>query len=265
MDEINNAAESSRGKSSTARLSSLKKRASSLAKRGLYEEAIAHIEEAMAICPHDPRFTLQLADIYRAQNRIGPAIEAMRTAVDLDPHNSTAHEQLLKTLLELGHYDDAINTSRRLLSRCPKNLFARDILGIAYLQQGMLDKALLVTNEMIHLAPMDSANYFKKAVLLQQKGEVAQAMAEFIRSLEMDPEGDMADDTREAIAALDGYQLRQVLALAVEDAVFKAKLLLDPECAVLERGFRLSPGGLATLRQIDLDDLPGDPRNRYYH
>lgn len=241
------------------------KRANSLAERGLFDEAIAHVKEAIAIFPFEPRCSIQLAHLYRAQNKIGPAIEAMKNAVDLNPRDSNTHEQLLQALIELGRYDEAIRLSRKLLSTFPKNLFARDVLGIAYLQQGKIDESLRVTNELIRLAPIDPAHHFKKAVLLQQKGEIAQAMSAFTRSLEMDPCGDMADDAREAIAALDSYQLRQILTIAVEDVVFRTKLIRDPESASMERGFLLSSSGITTLKQIDIETLPGDMQNRYYH
>ena len=79
-------------------------------------------------------------------------------------------------LIELGRYDEAISLSRKMLAKFPRNLFARDVLGIAYLQQGKIEDSLRVTNELISLMPADPAHHFKKAVLLQQKGEIAQAM-----------------------------------------------------------------------------------------
>lgn len=263
MSETNNQSELL--KSNTARVSSLMRRASSFAQRGLYDKAIERIQEALTISPRDARCNVQLAKIYKAQNKIGPAIDAMQKAVEIDPSNSTVREQLLRTLLEIGRYDDAINLSCELLKQIPKNVFVRDVLGIIYLQQGELDKALQVTNELIRLDPTDPAHHFKRAVLLQQKGQITEAMQAFIRALEMDPDGDMADDAREAIAALDGYQLRQILTIAVDDAVFKTKLILDPDSAARERGFLLSNSGVAALKQIDLDDLPGESANRYYH
>ncbi len=241
------------------------RRATTLVERGQYDEAIDSIKQAIAICPQDPKFSLRLADIYRAQNRMGPAIEAMKQAVALDPLNSAVNEQLLRILLELGRYDEAITTSNRLIKKSPRNTFARDILGIAYLHQGMIDKALRVTNELIRIDPTDPTHHFKKAVLFQQKGEIADAMRSFARVIEMDPDGEMVDDAREAIAALDSYQIRSLLTIAVEDAVFKTKLSLDPELALHERGYVLSPTGIATLRQIDIDELPNDPQARHYH
>lgn len=257
--------EPGRNRADSARHTDLMKRAGELAEKGLYDEAIDNIKEAMAICPRNPECNIQLANIYRAQRRIGPAVEAMRAAMEIDPLNPNLQEQLLKTLLELERYDEAISTSEKLLKLHPRSVLARNVLGIAYLQRGMLDKALKSTNELIRMSPSDPAHHFKKAVLLQQKGHVSDAMMSFLRSLELDQSGVISDDAREAIAALDGYQLRQILTLAVEDAVFRAKLAIDAESAIIEKGFRLSRGGILTLRQLDISDLPTDPQIRHYH
>lgn len=264
MGQTSGIGQPGKGKGSP-KLASFLKRADALAKRGLYDEAIAQVKEAIAIWPCEPKCRVQLAQLYRAQSRIGPAVEAMKKAVELNPRDSLTQELLLQILIELGRYDEAVSLSRRLLVSSPRNLFVRDVLGIAYLQQGKIEDSLRVTNELISLVPGDPAHHFKKAVLLQQKGEIAQAMSSFTRSLEMDPAGDMADDAREAIAALDSYQLRQILTIAVEDIVFRTKLTIDPEAASTERGFRLSSSGVATLKQIDIEALPGDTQNRYYH
>lgn len=265
MTETNNTTGHGRLRASTTKLSSLMKRASNLVEQGMYDEAIANIKEAIALCPGDPKFSVQLANIYRAQNRMGPAIEAMRIAIELNPKDGDLQQQLLRALIEMGRYNEAIAISNKLLKSHPRSLIARDILGIAYLQQGRLDSALKVTNELIHLAPTDAAHHFKKAVLLQQKGEIARAMSSFLLALEMEPEGELADDAREAIAALDSYQLKQVLTLAVEDAVFRAKLALDAETTLAQRGFHLSSAGVSTLKQLELGSLPGDQQSVYYH
>ena len=254
-----------RARNASSRVSRLLKQASSHSERGLHDDAIKLIKQAMEIRPNDPRCCVQLASAYRAQNKISLAVGAMKMAAELDPGNSLIQEQLLQALVELERYDEAITIGKKVLKRLPKSLYARDVLGIAYLHKGKIDKALAVTNELIRLAPADPLHYFKKAVLLQQKGEVAMAMETFTKALEMDPEGEMADDAREAIAALDSYQLRQILTIAIEDTVFRAKLVLDPETASRERGFYLSSGGIMLLRQIDIDSLPQETRNVYYH
>ena len=249
----------------SSRVSRLLRQASSCIRQGSYDDAIGFIKQAMEIRPNDPQCCMQLASAYRAQNKLGLAIGAMKKAVELDPGNSSIYEKLLQALVEMERYDEAITAGKKMLKQSPKSLYARDVLSVAYLHKGKIDKAMQITNELIRLAPADPLHHFKKAVLLQQKGEIALAMEVFARTLEMDPEGEMADDAREAIAALDSYQLRQILTLAIEDTVFRVKLALDPESASRERGFMLSSGGLMMLRQMDIDSLPQEAQNMYYH
>jgi tetratricopeptide (TPR) repeat protein len=243
------------------------RRARALEQRGQYDEAIESLQKAIALAPQNPKHVIRLANLYKAQHKLEPAIEAMKKAIEIDPRNPGARESLLQIYLESGRYDEAITESKVLLKRHPRNLYARDILGVVYLQTGHIDKALQVTNELIHLDPMDPSNHFKKAVLYQQKGEIGKAVQEFSRVLEMDPDGEMAEEAREAVTALDSYQLRQVVTLAVEDPIFRAKLGRDPESAVLEKGFLLSYSGVMALKQIDLGKLPlieQGLQNRYY-
>jgi tetratricopeptide (TPR) repeat protein len=141
------------------------------------------------------------------------------------------------------------------------------VLAAVYLQQGYLDKALRVASELVRLNPNDVVNHFKKAVLYQQKGDIGHSIEEFARVIEMEPSGELTEAAQEAVAALDGYQLRQIAALASEDTVFFAKLVRDPEAAVAERGFILSNSGRALLRQLDFFTLPnaGNGLQKHYN
>jgi hypothetical protein len=73
--------------------------------------------------------------------------------------------------------------------------------------------------------------------------------------LELEPEGEMAEDARDAIETIDGQQVRQIIMLATEDMVFRAKLRRNPEDAARERGFALSFAGYHALHQLDYDSL----------
>jgi hypothetical protein len=82
----------------------------------------------------------------------------------------------------------------------------------------------------------------------------------------MDPESDVADESRSAIEMLDNYQIRQVVMLAVENVPFRLALLKECEAAVASHGFFLSERGVAALSQIRFDDLPDAPPGwRHYH
>jgi hypothetical protein len=63
----------------------------------------------------------------------------------------------------------------------------------------------------------------------------------------------MADEALQAIEYLDNHQMRQIMLLASEDLVFRARLRRDAVGAVGERGFFLSEMGQAALQSVDFD------------
>lgn len=253
--------------SNTRREAAYLRRVTTLERKGLYSEAVQALEKAMELVPDKASHCVRLAELYRAQCRMDDAIDALKRAIELDPGDPTTQEGLLQIYIETNRFDEAILESKQLIKRNPRSLFARDVLGAAYLQRGQLDKALLVAGEMIRLNPGDSTNHFKRAVIYHQKGNVSRAIEEFSRVVELNDDCDMSEAAREALLALDGYQLRQIAALACEDTLFYTKLLRDPEMAVLERGFVLSMSGQMMLRQVDFSALPnvGRDSQKYYH
>ncbi len=243
------------------------RRARQLERGGQYPEAIESLQKAMEIAPDKASYCLMLAELYRAQHMIEPALEAVKRACELDPEDSACQEALLQMYIEYGRLDAAIVECQRILKSQPKSVLALDVLGLAYLQQGYFDKALRITTKLIHLNPTDSTNHFKRAVLLQQKGDCARAIEEFTRVIEMEPDGEMSEAAGQAVMVLDGLQLRQIAMLAEDDGLFHAKLIRDPEMAIAERGFVLSYAGTMALRQMEFDTVVDMEQNRqnYYH
>jgi tetratricopeptide (TPR) repeat protein len=166
----------------------------------------------------------------------------------------------------MGRFDEAIAECRALIEQSPRSLFARDLLSAAYLQRGMLDHALRTTDEMIVLDPSDPVSHFKRGVLLQQKGQTVRAVQAFMRVLDMDSEGEAADESRAALEMLDCSQLRQIFTLAMDDWAFRWRLRHNGQEAITSRGFLLSERGLAALAQMHFDEFPQTPAGwRQYH
>lgn len=235
------------------------KKADVLAAQGQVEKAIVHLRKLAALVPQSPHAYLKMATLLRREQRAAEAVEVLRAAVRLAPTLLAPHEALAETYLETSRWEEAVEEGRWLLRLSPRSLFARDVLSAAYLQQGRIDHALRVTDEMIRLDPADATHHFKRGVLLQQKGLIGPAVSAFGRVLEMNSDPEVADESRAALEMLDGYQIRQILTLAVEDVTFRLRLLQDPCAAVMEKGYLLSEDGLSALAQIGFDDLPQAP------
>ena len=231
------------------------KRSTLQERKGQYGLAIANMRRAVEIAPQRASNYARLAVLCRAARRFDEALSALRAAAECDPSNPELREMLLQICMEAGRYEEAIREGKKLLKQWPRNIYARDVLSMAYLHNGDYIKALRVTDQLILIDPLDPMNHLKKAIIFQQKGEIGEAMGEYARVVDLDPEGEVGEDAQEAMSSLDDLQLRQIITLALEDGMFRAKLARDPDTAAAERGFVLSPNAAVALRQIDLDSM----------
>ncbi|MBW3622809.1 MAG: tetratricopeptide repeat protein, partial [Armatimonadetes bacterium] len=234
--------------------------------QGELRKAITMLRQAIKQVPNNASYRLNLAQLYKEVNNENRALTEARRALTLSPDLLEARELVAELLLEQGRVDDTLHETEEILKRSPRHLRRLDLRGTAYLTQGDLDRALTVVNQMILLSPADPLHHFKRAILLQQKGQVGAALASFLRVVEMDTESELAQQSVEAVQTLDDYQIRQILLLASEDALFRYRLTQNPEIATRQRGFCLSPAGLAALSQVDFDEvaLLGTGRSGYH-
>ena len=231
-------------------------RADQQAGAGRWKQAVASLERAIAAGGDPYNCTLRIAEVYRAIELWPMAMEAAEKAVTLAPRRLLAYEAITAIALQAGDYERAIAASNTLIKLSPRHLAAYNALGAAYLQMGQMDAAMRVANTLIRLDPQTSAHHFKKALLCQHKNEVALAVHEFTEALRLDPDGPHADAALEALETLDHFQLNQILTLAMEDSVFRAKLLRSAPDAAAERGFCLSETGSLILTEICSHSLP---------
>jgi tetratricopeptide (TPR) repeat protein len=232
--------------------------------QGKTKKAISMLRQAIKQAPKNAVYRYHLAQLYKEANNEDRAISEARRALNLSPDLLEARELVAELLLEQGMVDDTILEAAEILKRSPRNLRGLDLLGTAYLYQGDIDHALQIVNQMVLLSPTDPLHHFKRAILLQQKGQVGEALGSFMRVVEMESESDIAQQSVEAIQMLDDYQIRQILLLASEDAMFRYRLTQDVERATRVRGYHLSPAGLAALAQVEFQDILGPPTSGTY-
>lgn len=238
-----------------ARARRLAKRVEELASEGRVDEAIACQSALVDLLPDDPAAILRLGLLYREARHLEAALHAFRRASTLSPGFCGPREALIETLLDASLFDEAILEGRELLRMAPRNVFARDVLSVAYLHIGKTDKALHMATEMTRLDPLNPNHHFKRALLLQQRGSLAEAFAEYSRTRDLAMEGsDVYTDAVDAIDALDEFQLHQILLLTTEDWNFNHQLRLNPVKAVTDRGFTLSDDAMARAETFAQDE-----------
>lgn len=238
-----------------ARARRLARRAEVLAREGRVDEAIVYQAELVDLRPDDAGAILRLGLLYREARRFDAAVTAFRHAARLSPNFCDPREALIETLLDACLYDEAIAEGRALLRVSPRNVFARDVLSIAYLHTGQADKALHMATEMTRLDPLNPGHHFKRALLLQQRGNLGDAVSEYTRTRDLAmPDTEIHFDAVNALDALDEYQLHQILLLATEDWHFNHQLRMDAPEAIRTRGFILSDEALSRAHYLAQDD-----------
>jgi tetratricopeptide (TPR) repeat protein len=235
------------------------RRAERLIEQKQHTQAAALLERVFAIETLEYEGALWIARLYREMKQWPAALAAAERAIVLAPNRLPAYEILMGIALEAGDRPRAVAASQALIKIAPRHIPAHSALGAVYIQMGDMEAALRVTNTLIRLDPETAAHHFKKALLCQHRGEVALAVYEFTQTMRLDRDGSYADAAREALETLDAYQINQIFTLAMEDAVFRAKLLRDPAEAALERGFALSDAGCQLLAELSSNALPEIP------
>jgi tetratricopeptide (TPR) repeat protein len=259
--------------------------------QGRYNDAITLCHEAIKADPTYEQAYIELAGALQLAGRHAEALEALQRAVEVNPDNMEYLLRAISRLREAGLQDAALQSlewaasvcpdpavrlalgecyldldrNREAMEAChqvlrarPRDIRALDLLQTAYLKEGEIAQALRIAYRLALLCPHDPMNFFRKAVLFQQLGDTRNAIDNYLRVVDMEQglESELARRSQEAVEMLDGLQLRQLLMLAADDPLFRAKLRRDPQGAAAERGFYLSDAGIAALRQVELERLP---------
>lgn len=243
------------------------RKAERLAERGNVDEALATLDYAISLGADPYTCYLRQARLHQAQRHFGDAITAAEKAIAEQPERLSAREAIIALHLEARDYGRAIVASKALLKISPRHVPAHDALGAAYIGLGDTPAAIRVANELIRIDPNSPSHRFTKAHLAQHLDDIPTAVEEFQLVCELAPDSDLAENAMEQLQTLDAHQLHQVMTLAVEDTMFRCKLLRDCEDAVEERGYALSEIGKQMLHEaVDgLEHLPLSWRATLYH
>jgi tetratricopeptide (TPR) repeat protein len=244
------------------------RRAERYAERGQVAEAIQSLESAIQYGADAYTCYLRQARLYQGRQQWAEAVVAAEKAIAERPEKISAREAIIALYLESRNYQRAADASRDLLKLSPRHVPARDALGAAYIGMGDVDSAMKVANELVRLDPNEASHHYKKALLCQHRGDVAIAVTEFARVVQLVPDTDLAESAQDQLESLDAFQLGNILTLAMEDTVFRAKIARDPEEAVAEKGFHISESGREILRHMAedmLSEIQADGRISMYH
>ncbi len=155
--------------------------------RDTLARAAEQYREIMRLDPADTDASLWLARLYRLQNDHDKAEVVLRTLLAREPENENAVEQLTQLLLDEGKSQEAIASLKGILDRAPT---ARlwDLYGDAYTQIHDLANAEKSYQNAAEAQPGDINHRRGLAQTLLNENKYPQALEQFRRLVEMDPD-----------------------------------------------------------------------------
>ena len=207
---------------------------------------------------------LRLAEVCRLQENWRGAIDAIRAALQRQPDSIPARERLIELLIESGRLAEAVAECERWLSEMPEHPTPLELLLDAHWHAMDYPRALQVANRLVQLQPYAAHYRLRRARLLDNLGRHAEAISDYEwLAFEASAPLEITVWATLELQRLDRLQIRQLMRLLMEDALFWVKFIRDPKDAARERGFIFSRVGEEVLEALPdtlLREMPRPPR-----
>ena len=228
--------------------------------RGRLKQAARVLKRALQSGEASLECYLRLAEVCRLQENWHGAIEAIRAALQCQPDAAPVREQLIELLIESGCLAEAIAECKYWLQEAPDHPTPLEHLLDAHWQAMNFGRALDAANQLVQLQPHAAHYRLRRARLLDNLGRRAEAVSDYEwLAFEASAPLEITVWATLELQRLDRIQMRQLMRLLMEDALFWVKFIRDPKGAARERGFTFSRVGeevLETLPDTLLRELP---------
>lgn len=157
-----------------------------LKKTGRLEEQVERLVRSIDKEPYDEQRTLELADTYRKLSKYSQAIIFYKRVLDYNPGSFEGHFGLGITLKLLGKYDDALEEVKKAL----EIKIAPDVyrtLGEVYFNKGVIDLAIKNFQESINLEPSSAEGHFLLGFAYGEKGMAKESIAAVKKAIALNP------------------------------------------------------------------------------
>jgi tetratricopeptide (TPR) repeat protein len=160
--------------------------------QGSLDEAAKEFQEAIRAKPDYERAHYILGSVLRQKGDLDGALKELRRALQLDPNDAGAHQALGMALKQQGDTHGAAEEFLRAetLNKATMNTQAATLAthtGARQLRQGDVEGSIQQFRSALKLAPDFAPAHYQLALALKQKGELAQAQAEFEKAHQLDP------------------------------------------------------------------------------
>jgi len=163
-----------------------------LTARGKVQDAIEHLQQALAVWPGYDTARVALGNALLESGRPAEAIPEFEAALEADPTSVYALTNLGFAHARAGRPAEAIASYERALALAPDFPPAHRNLGAALMRRGKIDEAIAHFEQAVAGDPHDAVTENTLAVLLAQQGRTEDALKHFARVIELRPDYEQA-------------------------------------------------------------------------
>lgn len=192
--------------------------------QGRYAEALAAMQKAVELMPHDAECHSNLGKALKDAGRLAEAEACHRRALEVEPQLALAHNNLGAVLADQGRFEEAEASYRRALEQEPRYAMAHGNLGTALRALGRLTEAEASYRRALELTPDLPEAHSNLGNALRELGRCAEAEASCGRALALQPDYADAHNTL-------GSALRDQGRLTDAEASYRRALELKPDYA----------------------------------
>ena len=178
-------------------------RGDAYAMKGDVSLAIADYEAVAKSAPKYPLPYLKLGMLHQAQRQWPDAEKAYLRAIEADPNNAVAYNNLAWMAAERKtRLDDALTWARKAVDLGPKVAAFQDTLGWVHRSRGELNDAATALQKAVTAEPQQPGYLYHLGVIHAEQGRQREALANFRKALESNQKFAEADDARRRVEAL---------------------------------------------------------------
>jgi len=180
------------------------------AAEGSVSQALATYEQSIKDHPQEISFYLLAGMMYESQNNWEQARDKYQKALNIQPDNALASNNLAYLMLQHGgNVDVALAMAQTARRGMPTSPNAADTLGLAYFEKGVYQSAIDMFQESLRLNEKkggtdDPDVHYHLGLAYQKVNQPAQARQQLERALRISPNFSDAGDARKALSQLGG-------------------------------------------------------------
>ena len=153
---------------------------------GNYQAAIEPLNTHLLLFPEDVGATYLLGQSYEANGNTDAALVFYERTLTLDSERPDVLFKMVHIYRGREAHQQAVDTLQKIIEIAPDTTEAHYLLAISYLTLAKPDAALSAFLATVQLNPEDVAAHYHAAILLEQHGEIDQAIEYYEKTIALD-------------------------------------------------------------------------------